>query len=175
VNWNWDWPWPAEVEKLRTVATPVVWKDLIYAQGGNGGGNSDIVAIRAGAPGVSPKLVWEKQKGSFSYVPCMLVVGDYLFTVHDKTGLLGCYEAATGKEVWTKRLTGEFRSSPVLIDGKVYLAGDRGDVYVFPATGSYDLLARNSLGEGVTASPAVADGRLFIRGKEHLFCIGRPR
>jgi outer membrane protein assembly factor BamB len=175
VNWNWDWPWPAGAEKLRTVATPVVWKDLIYAQGGNGGGNSDIVAVRAGPKGKPPELIWEKRKGSFSYVPCMLVVGNYLFTVHDKTGILGCYEAATGKETWTKRLSGEFRSSPVLIDGKVYLASDRGEVYVFPAIGKYGQLARNPLGESVTASPAVADGRLYIRGREHLFCIGRVR
>jgi outer membrane protein assembly factor BamB len=173
VNWSWDWQWPEGAEKLRTVATPVVWKDIIFVQGGNGGGNSDIVAIRAGSPGSSPKLVWEKRKGSFSYVPCMLVVGDLLFTVHDKTGTAGCYEAATGKEKWTQRLSGEFRSSPVLIDGKVYQAGDRGEVYVFPAIDSYRLLARNALGESITASPAVADGRLFVRGKEHLFCIGR--
>jgi outer membrane protein assembly factor BamB len=173
VNWNWNWQWPEGAEKLRTVATPVVWKDIIYAQGGNGGGSSDIVAVRAGSPGKPPEVVWEKRKGSFSYCPCMLVVGDRLFTVHDKTGIAGCYEAATGKEVWTQHLAGEFRSSPVLIDGKVYLASDRGDVYVFPANGTFQLLARNSLGEGVTASPAVAEGRLYIRGKEHLFCIGK--
>jgi outer membrane protein assembly factor BamB len=174
-TWSWDWPWPEGAEKLRTVATPVVWKDVIFVQGGNGGGNSDILALRAGGPGISPKLVWEKKRGYFSYVPCMLVVGDRLFTVHDKTGIAGCYDAATGKEHWNQRLSGEFRSSPVLIDGKVYLGGDRGDVYVFPAKDAYEQLARNPLGEGITASPAVADGRLYIRGKEHLFCIGRPQ
>jgi outer membrane protein assembly factor BamB len=173
VNWIWTWPWPEGAEKLRTVATPVVWKDIVFVQGGNGGGNSDIVAVRAGTPDRPPELVWEKRKGSFAYCPSMLLAGDRLFTVHDKTGIAGCYDAATGKEVWTQRLVGEFRSSPVLIDGKVYLASDRGDVYVFPASGRYELLSRNSLGEGVTASPAVADGRLYIRGKEHLFCIGK--
>jgi outer membrane protein assembly factor BamB len=175
VNWNWDWQWPEGAEKLRTVATPVVWHDIVYAQGGNGGGNSDIVAIRAGSHGKPPELVWEKQKGSFAYCPSMLVVGDRLFTVHDKTGIAGCYDAATGKDVWTQRLAGGFRSSPVLIDSKIYLTSDRGDVYVFPAVERYQLLARNTLGEEVTASPAVADGRLYIRGKEHLFCIGKRR
>ena len=48
VNWNWDWNWPPGAEKLRTVATPVVWKDVIFVQGGNGGGNSDIVALAPG-------------------------------------------------------------------------------------------------------------------------------
>jgi outer membrane protein assembly factor BamB len=176
VNWNWEWQWPEGAEKLRTVATPVVWKDVVFAQGGNGGGNSDIVAIRAGSAGSPPTLVWEKRKGSFAYVPCMLVVGDLLFTVHDKTGIAGCYEAATGKEVWTQRLSGEFRSSPVLIDGRVYLASDAGDIYVFPAVRQHPpLLSRNPLGEGVTASPAVADGKLYLRGKQNLFCIGRAK
>ncbi len=175
VNWNWDWPWPDGGEKLRTVATPVIWKDVVFAQGGNGAGSSDIVALRAGSAGSPPELVWEKRKGSFAYVPCMLVVGDSLFTVHDKTGVAGFYETTTGKEIWTQRLSGAFRSSPVLIDGKVYLASDHGDVYVFPAGRRYQLLARNGLGESVTASPAVADGRLYIRGKEHLFCIGQAK
>ena len=61
----------------------------------------------------------------------------------------------------------------MLIDGKVYLASDRGEVYVFPATDHFEQLGRNVLGETVTASPAVADGKLYIRGAEHLFCIGR--
>ena len=69
----------------------------------------------------------------FSYVPSMLVVGDRLFTVQDKTGIAGCFDAATGKEVWTQRLGGEFYSSPVLIDGKVYLPKNNGDIFVFPA------------------------------------------
>jgi outer membrane protein assembly factor BamB len=170
VNWNWDWPWSAGEEKLRTVASPVLWKDLVFVHGGNGGGNSRITAVRTGP---NPAAVWEKWKGSFSYVPCMLVAGDLLFTVHDKTGVAGCFDAATGKEVWTKRLNGEFRSSPVLIDGKVYLISQRGDVYVYPAAATYQQLARNPLGEAVLASPAVADGRLYVRGEQHLFCVGK--
>lgn len=172
VNWNWDWPWADGAEKLRTVATSVMWKDIVYATGGNGGGNSRVVAVRAGGPGRKAELVWEKNRGSFSYVPCLLVCGDSLFTVHDKTGIAGCYEAATGKPVWTRRLVGEFRSSPVLIDGRIYLISASGDVYVYPAEASFKLLARNSLGEDVQASPAVSDGRLYIRGAKHLFCIG---
>jgi outer membrane protein assembly factor BamB len=175
VNWNWDWVWPAGTEALRTVGSPVVWKDIVYAYAGNGGGNSRIVAVRAGGNGVDPKLIWEKNRGTFAYVPCLLVAGDHLFTVQDKTGVAGCFDAATGKEVWTQRLGGEFYSSPVLIDGKVYLAKNSGDVFVFPSDTRYKLLARNSLGESILASPAVADGRLYIRGEEHLFCIGQPK
>jgi outer membrane protein assembly factor BamB len=62
----------------------------------------------------------------------------------------------------------------VLIDGKVYAPSEQGDVYVFEAAPTYKLLAKNSLGEPVFASPAVANGRLYVRGRQHLFCVGRP-
>jgi outer membrane protein assembly factor BamB len=177
VNWNWDWPWPGGGEMLRTVACPTIWKDVVYAHGGNGGGSSRIVAVRAGGKGVEPKLVWEKNRGAFPYVPGMIVAGDYLFTIQDKTSIAGCYEAATGKLVWSETLRRgeEFYSSPVLIDGKIYVANSRGNVYVFPAGPTYKLLTRNTLDESVLASPAVADGRLYIRGEEHLFCIGQSK
>jgi hypothetical protein len=55
----------------------------------------------------------------------------------------------------------------------VYAADEDGNVFVFPATTRFQLLAKNPLGEAVIATPAVADNRLFIRGKNHLFCIGK--
>lgn len=172
-NWNFDWTWQDGEEVLRTVASPVMWNDLIYLHGGNGAGTCRITAVRAGEPGKPPEAVWEKRKG-FAYVPCMLVAGDYLFTVYDKAPCIaGCFEAATGNTVWTQSLSGSFKSSPVLIDGKVYLISEDGIVLVYAATPKYQLLARNPLGETVRSSPAVADGRLYIRGEKHLFCIGK--
>lgn len=177
VNWNWDWPWPSGEQMLRTVATPTIWKDVIFAHAGEGSGNNRIVALRAGGRGVEPEVVWEKSRGPYSYVPCMLLSGDRLYAVQDKTGIAGCYDAATGKPIWTETLRRgeEFYASPVLIDGKVYMPNRHGDVYVFPASPQYRLLARNSLGEQVVASPAVADGRLYIRGESHLFCIAKEK
>jgi outer membrane protein assembly factor BamB len=174
VSWNWEWDWSNTNQPLRTVATPVVWKDLVFAQGGEGpSANSYVVAIRVGSPGNPPKLVWQKKKGSFPYVPSLLVADGRLYTVHDKTGIAGCYDAATGKEIWTNRLSGEFKSSPVLVNGTVYLTNEEGVVYVYPAAPAFKLLARNPLGERVIATPAVADGRMYIRGANDLFCIGK--
>ena len=66
-------------------------------------------------------------------------------------------------------------ASPVLIDGKIYAIDYDGKVYVFEAGPKFKLLATNEVGESVSATPAVSDGRLFIRGEEHLFCIGKPK
>jgi hypothetical protein len=60
-----------------------------------------------------------------------------------------------------------------LIDGKVYAVSDQGEVAVFEAAPIYKFLGRSPVGEPVSASPAVADDRLFIRGDKHLFCIGK--
>jgi outer membrane protein assembly factor BamB len=172
VNWNWEWPWEEGEEKFRTVACPVFWNDVVYLHGGNGAGNGRVTAVRAGGPGTEPKLLWDMRKGNFSYVPALIEAGDHLFTVYDKTGLAGCYEAATGKAVWTHSFGGSYKSSPVLINGNIYLINEDGVVHVYPAATTYKQLARNPLGETVRASPAVADGRLYIRGAAHLFCIG---
>jgi outer membrane protein assembly factor BamB len=175
VNWNWSWDWSRNNNQIwRTIGTPMIWKDLLLAQAGDGTGASTyFVAIRMGSPSTPAQLVWEAKKGNFPYVPSIIVSGDYIYAVHDARGIAGCYEAATGKEVWTERLSGEFRSSPVCVDGKIYACNDKGDVFVYPAAPEFKLLAKNSLGERILATPAVVNGRMYIRGATHLYCIGK--
>jgi len=118
--------------------------------------------------------LWEKRKQRGTpYVPCMLVMDDRLYCVTDD-GFADCYDIATGKEVWARKhlKNAQVYSSPVLIDGKVFAPIDD-EVFVYPATPTFKLLSQNKLGEGIIASPAVADGRLYIRGAKHLFCIGK--
>src|SRR5207302_10033277 len=113
----------------------------------------------------------------FPYVPSLLFFQDHLYFVND-LGMAGCFEAKTGAKKWFKRITEPkigFTSSPVLIDGKIYAADEEGEVYVLAATPTFNLLATNSLGERVRATPAVANQRLYIRGKDHLFCIGQGK
>jgi outer membrane protein assembly factor BamB len=171
---NWEWHWSFDGMPLRTVASPVYGDGLIFANGGDGSGLRHTVAIKPGDKGdvTRTNLVWEqKRRLAMPYVPCFLVRGDYLFGVNDD-GTAGCYVAKTGEPVWVERLGGgEVTASPVLIDGKVYVVSERGNVYVFPAEPAFKLLAKNALGEPALASPAVADGRLFLRGETHLFCI----
>jgi len=104
----------------------------------------------------------------------MLAAGDHLFYVNDD-GIAGCVLASTGANVWTERLGGKVSASPILIDGKIYVVNESGTVFVFPAAPTFQLLAKNPIGEAVMATPAVSAGRLFLRGKEHLFCIGNAR
>jgi outer membrane protein assembly factor BamB len=169
--WHWDWVFSGM--PLRTVGSPIAGDGLVFASSGDGSGARHMVAVRLGGKGDVTKthLAWEEKK-SLPYVPCMLYSQGHLYTVNDK-GIAGCYVGQTGKEVWNDRLAQAFTASPVLIDGKIYAISEDGMVYVYAAATSFKVLAKNPLGEPVYASPAVADNRLFIRGKTSLYCIGK--
>jgi outer membrane protein assembly factor BamB len=183
VTWNWTWVWKGTAKAkagpggpLRQVGGPIYHDGMIFAISGDGGGDRHMVAIKAGTSGdvTETALLWERKKET-AYVPMPLARGDYVFWVSDKENKAVCVEAKTGKEVWNERLGGsaEVTASPVLIDDKIYSVADDGKVYVFAAEPKFDLLATNDLKEAVSASPAVADGKLYIRGANHLFCIGK--
>ena len=173
---NWNYVWTFTGMALRTVACPVYGDGLIFANSGDGNGSRHMIAVKAGGTGdVShTNLVWEWNKDRpFPYVPTMLTWGDHLYFVNDR-GDAGCVVAKTGAPVWIEHLCRRVIASPILIDGKVYAISDDGVVYVFEAVTSFKLLGKNALGEPVTATPAVAGNRLFIRGARHLFCIAKP-
>jgi outer membrane protein assembly factor BamB len=170
-HWNWQWKFYTKKGELRTTSSPIFAHGILFACSGDGGGDRHMVAVELGQ---TPKLAWENRK-DFPYVPCLLAVGDHLYFVNDK-GFAGCYDAKMGNRLWLERLGGECVSSPVVIDGKIYAANDDGDVFVFEANPTkLDVLAKNSLGEMIRATPAVANNRLFIRGQQHLFCIGKAK
>ena len=104
-----------------------------------------------------------------------LVYGDYLYNCRDN-GVLTCYEAKTGKQVYQERLgTGRtgFTASAVAADGKLYYTSEEGDVYVVKAGPTFGVLATNPMGEVCMATPAISGGALFIRTKNALIAVGR--
>lgn len=172
---RWKFTWTFAGKALRTVASPVAGDGLVFASAGDGDGSRAMIGVKLGGQGdvSGTHLAWELS-GNTPYVPCALVVGGHLYTVTDD-GFALCREASSGKQVWRQRLSGPVAASPVLIDGKVYVIGERGDVTVFAASPEgFKPLAKNRVGEAVVATPAVANNRLYIRGEAHLFCIGRP-
>ena len=106
------------------------------------------------------------------HTPSPLLVGDEIYSVSDR-GVATCADAVTGQVHWTKRLGGDFSASPVWAEGRVYFLNEEGTTYVVEADESYQLLATNELGERSLASPAVAEGALFIRTESHLWRIGQ--
>lgn len=174
---NWWYTWSFRSMPLRTVSSPIRAGNLVIATSGDGRGDRDVIAVKLGGQGnVTPSnLAWQNRKNyPFPYVPCLLAHGAYLFGVHDKAGIASCHRAHSGEEVWSERLDASgFTASPILVDGKIYAVANNGSVYVLAAGPKFKVLAKNTVAERVSSTPAVADNRLFLRGEKHLFCIGK--
>jgi outer membrane protein assembly factor BamB len=132
-----------------------------------------LFAIRPGGTGdvTATHLAWQIGRGAPS-TPSTIVVGDELYFVSD-AGIATCVDAKTGQVHWNERLGGGFSASPVFADGRLYFQNEEGVGYVVKAGKTYELLAKNELGERTLASYAVDDGSLFIRSAEHLFRVGK--
>lgn len=115
-------------------------------------------------------VVWRSTQGAY-YVPSPILSGDYLFTTMTN-GNVHCMEAATGNILWKENM-GKQYPSPVLADGLVYMPNDAGVVTVFKPGPVYENVAKNTLGEGLFASPVISNGKIYIRGKKNLYCIGK--
>ena len=132
-----------------------------------------LLAIRPDGRGnvTETHVAWRDKRGA-PYIPSFLVVGDLLFSISD-TGVAYCYEAATGKVYWQERL-GRHHASPVLVGGLVFFINDQGEINVIKPGPQFDRVAKYELGEPCYASPAISNGQVFLRGFQHLFCLGKP-
>ena len=156
---------------------PLVANGLIYVTGGYPPGRS-MYAFKSGALGdISLKagqetndfIAWSATKGS-PYTPTPLVYGDVFYTCADN-GVLSAYEAKTGTRIYQERLPSSFSASPVAADGRLYLASEDGDVFVVKAGPRYELLATNSMGKALMATPALSDGVLIVRTENYVYAL----
>jgi hypothetical protein len=130
-----------------------------------------LLAIRPDGRGnvTQTHIAWQDTKGA-PYVPSMIVAGDFLLSVNSG-GTAFCYEAATGEVLWQEKLE-RHHASPVLVGGLVFFINDNGQVNVIKPGSQFECVATYELGEQCYASPAISDGRIYLRGFKHLFCIG---
>lgn len=131
-----------------------------------------LLAIKPDGTGnvTQSHVVWRTSEGAY-YVPSPVCTDDYLFSTMTN-GRVYCTEIATGKILWTEDM-GKQYSSPVLADGLVYMPNDEGMITVIKPGPTFDPIARNSIGERMNASPAISNGKIYLRGYKHLFCIGK--
>jgi outer membrane protein assembly factor BamB/rhodanese-related sulfurtransferase len=167
--------WRCDGNSFEVIPTPVVGHGLVFASSGRVG---PTLAIRPGGKGdvTRTHLAWMSPKGS-PFVPSPLVYGEHLYTVNDMASIVTCFEAATGKVLWQGRLgvaqREGFSASPIGVDGKVFFTNDQGETFVLRAGPTFELLRTNRIGETTLASPALVDGRWYIRTDRSLFAIGK--
>jgi outer membrane protein assembly factor BamB len=132
-----------------------------------------VMGIRPDGSGdvTDTHVAWH-ETGAKCYVPSPVVTGGYLLVADDR-GTANCFDAALGKRLWQERLGSHFSTSLVTAGGLVYFVADDGLTKVVKPGPELDVVAENPLGEHCYSSPAIADGRIYIRGEKHLFCIGK--
>lgn len=134
-----------------------------------------VLAVRPGGEGdiTSSHVLWTSF-GGVPYVPSPLLHDGYLFVVKDG-GIVSCLDAGTGKLLKRGRASGrgQYYSSPVYGDGKVFLISQRGEATVISAERDWKVLSTASFGEDAYATPAIVGGRVFLRTSGHLYCFGR--
>jgi outer membrane protein assembly factor BamB len=136
-----------------------------------------LLAIRLGGEGdmTDTAIRWRYQR-PVPQVPSTLLYQGALFMVND-SGILTSFDPATGSVLKQGRLKAaidKYFASPVGADGHVWLVSQDGTVSVVSAKGEWDIVAVNPLGDEVFATPAIADGRIYIRTKGMLYCFGKP-
>jgi outer membrane protein assembly factor BamB len=99
-----------------------------------------------------------------------VLAGGLLFQI-TRGGIVTCMNPETGADIWEDRIAGQHLPSPIAAGDRLYFCNDRGDVNVVKAADKFEILATNKLPDAMTASPAVADGAIFIRTKKQLFKI----
>jgi outer membrane protein assembly factor BamB len=166
-----------------TIPTPFAAHGLLYVTSGYvGDQRRPFFAIRPGASGdislgedqtENESIAWcQKQAGPYN--PSPILYGDNIYVLYDM-GLIACYDAKTGEEVYGKRRIGmgarAFTSSPWAYDGKIFFLNEDGDTFVIQAGPEYKLLGKNSLGELCMATPAILSDGLVIRTESHLLRV----
>lgn len=164
--------WILDGPTEQFVASPVMNQGLVFITGGFP--DKHILAIDPRGTGKitnDTHVRWHHVNKGVSYVPSPVAAGKFFFCISDG-GIGSCFDASTGEVKWQERLGRHHSSSLLAAAGNVYFLDDDGITHVTPASETFNVVARNPIGEAAYSSPAINNGQILIRGEKHLFCIG---
>jgi outer membrane protein assembly factor BamB len=166
--------WSCGGTTYEVIPTPVVGYGMVFCSSGRAG---PTLAIRPGGKGdvTRSHVAWTSPRGS-PFVPSPILYGEHLYMVNDMQSIVTSFHATSGKVMWQNRLgvarREGFSASPVAVDGKIFFTNDEGETFVLKAGPTFELLRTNRIGEGTLATPALVDGRWYIRTESNLVAIG---
>ncbi|RCS53069.1 dehydrogenase [Bremerella cremea] len=167
--------WEVDGTNLATCGTAVWEKDMVYASGGYPASPTQTVAIKVSE---TPEVLWTSREQC--YEQSLLTHGGYLYLINDR-GIFYCLHGQTGETMWKQRLGSPVSSSPLLSGDNIFIADEKGNMYVLKANPEkYEFVAKNQLGDETFATPIASQGRLYARyadsssgtRQEYLICIG---
>jgi outer membrane protein assembly factor BamB len=140
--------------------------------------DNGVLAIQMGGSGdMTAKAVKWKYHRGIPQLPSPLIYENVLYMVNDNGGIVTMLDPKTGALLKQGRLPGgsdTFYASPVAGDGKVYIPSEKGQVFVLPPGPNIEPIAVNDLQDGIYATPALVDGRIYLRTLNTLYCFGKP-
>lgn len=164
--------WECGGQAMNPIAVPIARDGIVYCMTGYKG--HAVVAIRLDSKGEAAP-VW-KRSDTGPYVASGLLYGDLLYVTKEREGVLSCLNAKTGEPVFgPERLPGvdTLYASLAGAADRIYVAGRDGVTLVLKRGPKLEILASNTLSEGVDASPVLVGSRLLLRGSKHLYCVER--
>ena len=166
---NWENDVFGKPAKERAIGSPIIADKLVIGTCGFVTKFKHIIALRP--KGNRMEEAWRIEK-SVPHIPTPLLLGKNLFLWNDQ-GIVTCVEAASGKINWSERAirSGRFFCSPVAANGKIYCAESGGKMIVMRGDGKFEVLAENDLAENCHATPAIANGVMYVRTYSHIIAI----
>lgn len=168
--------WRFKDEAEVKTPTPFSADGLLVFAGGYRG--RPIFALKPGAKGdisvpedasSGPFLAWRTERGG-PYTTTPIAYRGLLYSARDE-GILTAYDLGSGQRIYQERTGATHSASPVASDGRLYVATEGGEVLVLKAGRTYEVVARNEMGEPCMATPAIANGTLYVRTQGHLYAI----
>jgi outer membrane protein assembly factor BamB len=172
-----DSVWPKT--RNEVISTPVIHENVVYIANGqdpeHGEGVGHLYAIDATKSGDITKTgaLWHYDKIRRSISTGALYNGILFYS--DFSGFLHALDAKTGKPFWTHDMFAAIWGSPMVIDGKVYLGDEDGDVTVMAADKALKVIAENNMGSSVYSTPVPANGVLYVVNRNQLFALAEAK
>lgn len=156
----------------RTIAGPTAGEGVVVTVASGFQNRGYTVALKADGKGQikESERLWTSSKFSAD-CPTPVIYGGKVFSIRDD-GMASCLDLKTGEAYWQERLFSEnCKVSPVAADGKIYFTSGQGNCVVVKADKKLEILATNKLNEDTLSTPAISDGRIFIRAGGNLYCV----
>lgn len=156
--------------KGRTISSPVLAGDRVIASDGSGTSGKVLAIVKAGTADQAGEVLHRLETRLAPFIPTPVVINNRLYTFHD-AGTIACWDIQKGKTVWQEKTSNRFYGSPIALGERIFCINAKGEVLVLQAGDTFKLLATNPLGEKSQATPAVVNGKLYLRTLTSLVCL----
>jgi outer membrane protein assembly factor BamB len=163
-----------------TIAMPVSENGVVFwytgfTMGDNDKKYTELLAVNPNGKGdiTGTNILWKKREELSQNQSLTPVIKDGLIYTINTRDILMCIEAATGKELWSTRVTSNYSSSPIYINGNIFFFSVKGEVLVIKAGQKYQPVAKSQMDSGIWATPAVLRNSVILRTQKYLYRIGR--